>query len=269
MEPSYTELIVLIDLIYEAALDSELWPGVLIKLADAMGAAQVAMPSMDLRANVVATIAPRCNPYLIASWQEYWAFHDPVLARATLRPAGEIYTLDSLMPREKFAATPVFNELWRPAQLSLAAMGANLLVEEQFSALIYFSNPPGKDSLTAEQMRIFEAVVPHLARALCINRRLWDMELKHVAATERFEAFSKSALLADASGRVVRANAAAKAMLDEGSGIILDKEGREPCAHDGDLFHALQFRQASSDLAHDARNGRWRDHAPLGDGRYC
>ena len=74
---------------------------------------------------------------------------------------------------------------------------------------------------------------------------------------------------ADASGRVVRANAAAKAMLDEGSGIILDKEGREPCAHDGDLFHALQFRQASSDLAHDARNGRWRDHAPLGDGRYC
>ena len=47
------ELIALIDLIYEAALDNVLWPGVLIKLADAMGAAQVAMPSMDWRANVV------------------------------------------------------------------------------------------------------------------------------------------------------------------------------------------------------------------------
>ena len=70
---SYTELIALIDLIYEAALDNDLWPGVLINLADAMGAAQVAMPSMDLRANVVATIAPRCDPDLLTSWKEYWA----------------------------------------------------------------------------------------------------------------------------------------------------------------------------------------------------
>jgi hypothetical protein len=153
---SNTELIALIDLIYEAALDNDLWPGVVIKLADAMGTAQVAMPSMDLRANVVATIAPRCDPDLLTSWKEYWAFRDPVLARAMRRPAGELYTLDSLMPREEFAATPVFNELWLPAQYSLATMGANLVVEDQFSALICFSNPPGKDSLTAEQMRIFE-----------------------------------------------------------------------------------------------------------------
>ncbi|PZR80975.1 MAG: hypothetical protein DLM68_18655 [Hyphomicrobiales bacterium] len=99
------ELIALINLIYEAVLKSDLWPSVLVKLADALGVAQVAMPSMDRRANVVSTIAPRFDPDLLASWHEYWAFHDPVLARATLRPAGEIYTLDSLMPREEFAAT--------------------------------------------------------------------------------------------------------------------------------------------------------------------
>ena len=159
-----TEFIALIDLIYEAALDNDLWPSVLVRLADAVGAAQIAMPSMDRRANIVATIAPRLDPDLLTSWTEYWVFHDPALARAPLRPAGEIYTLDSLMPREEFAATPVFNEFWRPAQLSLAAAGANLLVEDQFSALICFSNAPGKDSLTAEQMHIFEAVLPHLKR---------------------------------------------------------------------------------------------------------
>ena len=130
------ELIALINLIYEAALDNDLWPSVLVRLADAVGAAQIAMPSMDRRANIVATIAPRLDPDLLTSWTEYWVFHDPALARAPLRPAGEIYTLDSLMPREEFAATPVFNEFWRPAQLSLAAAGANLLVEDQFSALI-------------------------------------------------------------------------------------------------------------------------------------
>ena len=61
------ELIALIDLIYEAALDNDLWPEVLIKLADAMGAVQVAMPSMDWRANVVDTIAPRFDADLLAS----------------------------------------------------------------------------------------------------------------------------------------------------------------------------------------------------------
>jgi DNA-binding CsgD family transcriptional regulator/PAS domain-containing protein len=242
------ELVALIDLIYEAALDNDLWPGVLTKFADAMGAAQVAMPSMDLRANVVATIAPRFDPDLLTSWRDYWAFRDPVLLRAMSRPAGEIYTLDKLMPREEFAATPVFNELWLPAEYSLATVGASLVVEDHFSALVCISNGPGKDCLTAEQMQIFGVVVRHLARALRINRRLWELELKHVAATERFEAISQGALLADASGRVVRANTAAKAILDEGRGIIVDK-GR--LAADGcpDLLQKLIASCAQGVLA--------------------
>ena len=203
---------------------------------------------MDLRANIVAAIAPRFDPDLLASWQEYWAFHDPVLARATLRPAGEIYTLDSLMPREEFAATPVFNELWRPAKLSLATAGANLLVEDQFSALICFANAPGKDTVTAEQIHIFEAVLPHLTRAVRISRRLWELELKHVAATERLETLQQGALLADASGRVVRANAAAKAMLDDGSGIFLDN-GRLAAAGCSDILQKLIASCARTSLA--------------------
>ena len=126
------------------------------------------------------------------------------------------------MPREEFAATPVFNEFWRPAKLSLAAAGANLLIEDQFSAMICFSNAPSKDSLTAQQIHIFEAVLRHLTRAVRINRRLWELELKGVAATERLEALQQGALLADASGRVVRANATAKAMLDDGNEIFLE-----------------------------------------------
>src|SRR3984893_18608956 len=235
---SNTELIALIDLIYEAALDNDLWPGVLIKLADAMGAAQVAMPWMDLRANVVATIAPRCDPDLLTSWKEYWAFRDPVLARAMRRPGGEIYTLDSLMPREEFAATPVFNELWLPAQYSLATAGTSLVAEDQFSALVCVSNAPGKDSLTDVQLRLFEAVARHLGRAVRINRQLWKLELANRAATERIEMLQGGAMLADASGRVVLANAAAKAMLDARDGIFLC-DGRLAVAGSPDALQKL------------------------------
>jgi DNA-binding CsgD family transcriptional regulator len=215
------ELSALIDLIYEAVLDNDLWPSVLIKLADAAGAAQVAMTSMDRRANIVSTIAPRLDPDLVASYKEYWAFRDPVFGRAILRPQGEINTLDGLMPREEFAATPVFNEWWRPAEYSLATAGTNLVVEDQFSALVSISNAPGKISLTNEQLGLFEAVVRHLGRAVRINHQLWKLELANLAATERIEMLPEGAMLADASGRVVLANTVAKAMLDARDGIFL------------------------------------------------
>jgi len=55
------ELIALIDLIYQAALDNDLWPGLLIKLADAMGASQVSMTSRDQRADIFTTLSPRTD----------------------------------------------------------------------------------------------------------------------------------------------------------------------------------------------------------------
>ncbi len=261
------ELKTLVDMIYDAALESELWPGVLIRLADLMGVLQVAMPSLDRRANLFATIAPRLDPELLASYKEYWAFHDPVLARATLRPAGEIYTVDSLMPREEFASTPVFQEFWRLAQYGLETTGANLLVEDQLSALICFSNGPGKDSVTAEQMHIFEAVLPHLTRALRISRRLWYSQFRHVVATEQLERLQQGALMADVSARVTCANAAARAMLDDGGGIFLDN-GRLAAAGRSEVLQKAIASCARTPLSCDGPGGEFEiprqlPHSPI------
>jgi DNA-binding CsgD family transcriptional regulator len=214
------DLIALINLIYEAALDGDLWPGVLMAIAQAVGAVQIALTSMDRRTNAVATIAPRFDPDLLALWQDYWAV--PALAQAALHSAGKIYTLDDLMPREEFVTTQFFKEFWQPAQLGLSAAGANLLIEDQFSTLVCFSDAPGKESLTAQQIHIFEVALQHVTRALRISRRLWELECERAASATQVDTLRRGVLLADASGRVVRANDTARAMLDDGDGIFLD-----------------------------------------------
>jgi len=72
----HEELIVLIDQIYEAALDGGLWPGVLIKFADAIGAAHVSITSRDRSTNTFASITPRTDLDFVASYREYWAFQN-------------------------------------------------------------------------------------------------------------------------------------------------------------------------------------------------
>jgi DNA-binding CsgD family transcriptional regulator len=241
------ELVALTDLIYEAVLDNDVWPSVLTTLADAVGAAQIAMPTFDWRASIFTTIAPRIDPDLLASYKEYWAFHEPIVPRATSRPAGEIYFLDNLMPREEFAATPVFNEWWQPAGCGLSALGANLVAEERFTALVSLFNAPGKDGLVSEQYRLLEAALPHFIRAVRISRHLFDLELKHIAAAERFEAICKSAMLIDTSARVVVANPAAKAMLDACDGFFLRK-GRLAVCGNPDAVERLAVSCARTSL---------------------
>jgi hypothetical protein len=94
-----------IDLIYEALLDDTLWPKALVRLADAMGAAQVGLLSWDRRARTYNSLAPRTDPVMDASFKSYWAFHNPLWPRTIMRPAGEAFLLESLVPRKDLTPT--------------------------------------------------------------------------------------------------------------------------------------------------------------------
>jgi DNA-binding CsgD family transcriptional regulator len=215
------QLISLIDLIYEAALDIDLWPNVLEKIADATGTVQAWIASADRQANVVTAIAPRVGPDLLALWSDCFWRRDPFFTQAMLRPCGEIYTLDELISREEFIATAVFKEVWQPANCSLAMAGSTLMAEEKFGALLAISNTPGRDYLRNEQLRLFKIISRHVGRSVRMSRELWKLDLTNLAAEEQFELLPYAAMLVDVWGRVVLANAAAKRTLEVCDGIIL------------------------------------------------
>ncbi|HEX3494889.1 MAG TPA: hypothetical protein VHT48_05915 [Methylocella sp.] len=211
-----------IDLIYEAVLDDTLWPSALTSIADAMGTAQIGLLTLDRRARTYDSIAPRTDPVMDAIFKKYWAFHNPLWPRTIARPVGEIFLLDSLIPRKDFVATPFFNEWMRPAGFSIASMGANLLVGNEISTNISVANAPGKDEITDEQMLVFEAAMRHVERAVRIHRELRMRDLDHDTAPDRLESLRRGVMLVDGASRVVFANTAARALLNSAGGLALE-----------------------------------------------
>ncbi|MGI8568893.1 MAG: helix-turn-helix transcriptional regulator [Methylocella sp.] len=215
-----SKLIALIDFIYAAALDADLWPTVLAKLADATGALQAIIATMDKRTDTFASISRRAYPDLEASYKDYWAFRNPLWDNATALPAGEVFSLDTLMPRQDFVKTPVFNEWWKTADYGLEMLGANLLVEDKVSSLICLVNARGSDPPAREQALIL-AALRHIVRAARIHRQLWTLDLMQGAAPERLESLRQGAILVDAAANVLFANAPARAVLETGDGLVL------------------------------------------------
>jgi DNA-binding CsgD family transcriptional regulator len=214
-------LIELIDTIGEAALDPDLWPLTLTRLADAVGGGQVAMAALDERTQIFATIAPRSDPDYLASYKAYWAFHNPLWARSTAVAAGQTFTLDSLVGRDAFTKTPIFNEWWKPARCGLALVGANLMVEDGLTALVCVDNGPTKDEIADEQVRAFEFAVRHIHRAVKIQRKINKLDLEREAAAEQLDSLPHGVLLVDSTARVVFANPAASALLSVEDGLTL------------------------------------------------
>jgi DNA-binding CsgD family transcriptional regulator len=215
-----SKLIALIDFIYAAALDAELWPTVLAKLANATGALQAIIATMDKRTDTFASISRRAYPDLAASYKDYWAFRNPLWDNATALPVREVFSLDTLMPRQNFVKTPVFNEWWKTADYGLEMLGANLLVEDKVSSLICVVNARGADPPTSEQARVFEAALRHVERAARIHRQLWTLDLMHGTAPERLESLRQGVILVDAAANVLFANATARAVLEKGDGLV-------------------------------------------------
>ncbi len=226
------DLLAFIDLIYEAAVNSARWPAALIRLADITKTAQVALASMDCRAQTFDSIAPRTDPVMHARYKNYWAFHNPLWHIAAQQPAGTVFSFDSIMSRKEFTGTPVFNEWFRPADFGLAFVAANLFARDQVSSLLCVANTTKNDHITTEQMLAFKAALPHVTRAVQIHRELRTHDLDHDTAPERLEHLQRSVMLVDGAARVLFANAAARKLLGSRGGLAV-KAG---CLHSTDNF---------------------------------
>ena len=235
------ELLALIDQIYEAAADSARWPTVLRSIADAFDAGEASLSAFSPQA-VPWLVAPRTDPAFLRSYGEYYHPLNLFWQEMTRVPIGTAVTDRMVLQKKTLQASPFFNEWSRP-QGYLSVMGATLLVEDQWRVEFVV---PGKNEFGPEHLKLYDAIAPHLKRAMQLNHRLQTALLDQAYSRAALDSLAQGVLIVDLAARILFANRASDRAFKDGLRV-----------EDGALCSAMLSETAAlhSTIAVGAREG--------------
>jgi len=205
------ELLALIDQIYGAAADIDRWPAVLATIADAFGAGDASLSAVSQR-DVPWLVAPRTDPAFLQSYGEYYHPLNLFWQRAASLPVGTVVTDQMVLPKETLRSSQFFNEWSRP-QGYLSVMGATLLAEDDWRVEFVV---PGKTEFGPEHLKLYEAIAPHLKRAVQLNHRLQTLALDRHYSFATLDSIGQGVIIVDARARVLFANRACERAFADG-----------------------------------------------------
>lgn len=214
----------LIGQIYDAAFDSEVWPELLVAISDFCHVENAALVATDPNINYSSVITPRADPAVVNEYADYWWEFDPT-AKATFNvPAGQITTLCDT-GRDKFFASPFYNDYWRHSGLGAERIASNLFTSNGGFASFILQTSSGRDEITQETHQFFTFLIPHLVRSVNITRNLQRMAFVNGAHNCGYGFHQTGTVIVDAKRRVLFSDDAAEQIFAKGKQVFC-VEGR-------------------------------------------
>jgi DNA-binding CsgD family transcriptional regulator len=230
MQPTQADLVTSA---YEAALDPTLWTQFLARVSTQFHATAACLFLHDFADGSARSDRPDISIGAIhgfepAMWQAYidhychhnvWAQNEDVL-----RP-GMAVTSSMLYPDARLMRTEYGNDWLRPQQL-FYAMGGITDRLGTVALKVSFVRPQAAGPYDAAAIAAWQALVPHVQRAADLHRRLVEAQRRADDAEETLAMLGTGVLLLDRSGRVRHMNPAARTLLAQRKGLVVDFEGR-------------------------------------------
>ncbi len=235
----------LIALIYEAALDQQMWPHVADRLADAAEATVCQISTYDLITQTSANVAPRVPSDALRSYAEYWVHHNPLVAAGRRQPLGKVLSIHDLIPRDELVTTAIYGEFLAPLGLE-EKLGAKLVDDGSCWAAFGVWRPSRMGPFGQPIAERLIELVPHLQRALQINARTAELEMARAASAELLNGLQQPVLLVDAACRMLFANHASEDILTDMFGLRPDTKGvlRGTLPSETDILHKVVAQSA-------------------------
>ncbi len=251
-ERSYSELL---DLIYECAVDPQLWPRMMERLADSVGANGVALIDQHQENLEGSGLVARIDPAVVAPYFDHYAHLNPLLGRIpnlherlrTWEP--EIFTDEEVVPKAELMRTEYYTDFLRPQDFhSVLTIGLHL--RGMNGVLLNLMRPQRNGQFQRAELDTLAELHPHLIRAYRMTIKLAGMRQ---AAGDFAEAIDRSLyglVLTDAEGRIRRINSVAEQLGASGTGLLI-QAGRLTAARSDEArrLEAMISAAASRDPA--------------------
>jgi DNA-binding CsgD family transcriptional regulator/PAS domain-containing protein len=207
----------LIETIYSAVEAPELWTTVLDQVATAIHGQcttlWVRTPTEDLVAKA------RMDP---AAWDAYATYYSSInvlMERCDRRfKEGSVRYSHVAMPEQELVGTEFYNDFFARHHMHYS-MGIKIGLKDLPAAYLSCQRSQQEDRFTSLEGAVYEALLPHLQRALSLSIKLQQAHAKSEGALAALEAFDHAIFALDATGRVVWMSHQAEALLTTRHGL--------------------------------------------------
>ena len=233
----------LIATIYDAALDSALWPEALAAIADFVDGRVGGLLTRDsTRREVNAHWHAGGDPHYLRLYAETYSRLGPV---ATSPPGDveQIVSIPDLVPYDEFRRGRFYREWAEPQDWVDVAVA---VLDKSASGCAYLSMSRDLETgmVDATMRERMALIVPHVRRAVLIGKAIEFRQAETATFMDVLDGLSVGLFLIDANGRIVHANTAGSDMLDAGD--LLRSIGGRLVAGDAQVEHSLRETAAAA-----------------------
>lgn len=198
---------------YEAGAEPARWPAFLSRLATALSARTCALQIEDLdRATGSLAVVHGVEAATIAAYETHYAAQNPWLrAGASQLAAGCVVTGEMAISTRDLERTAFYAEFLRPQDIAHSA-AAVIEHDRRRTSMLTIQRSRRVGALSTDGLALLAQLLPHVQRAVQLQRRLGHARREHEALVETADRMPWGVLFLARDRRVVFANAAVRAL---------------------------------------------------------
>jgi DNA-binding CsgD family transcriptional regulator len=215
----------LIERLYDAAAEDDAWPSFLDAVARAIDGVAPGLYLTDRTTDATLFLAVSgLDPAWGRAYESYYRHRDLRRARIRTLAEGSVFVGSALVDDRTLLRSEFYNDFLRP-QGFFHFLGGLPLASDDVMAAVRVVRPRTARAFGRSDVALLQRLMPHLARALRLRRRLAAAAARRDEAVEVLDWFPTGVLLLEAGGRVLAANRIAESILAAGDGLRTGNDG--------------------------------------------
>ncbi|QPF84564.1 hypothetical protein IC762_34020 [Bradyrhizobium genosp. L] len=205
----------ILDLIYDAAAENDLWPKALTAIADLVHSEGGILFGKSLTAErVYFDFNGRLSEECSRAYEERH-MRNPFALGMEHQPVGQLVLSDSLIAFPELEATSFYDEVLRPQDVAHSGMMA-LAARHDFRAAFNICQNGRRGPLEPDEQQILRWLSPHLCRSVTLGFQIDGYLAMQHAAFNVLEHLADGVIVLDRKARALFANVAARGMAADG-----------------------------------------------------